>query len=279
MIIDASRLNHFSNLNEWINSHYWAEIQGATILIGSSQDDIDNATNYWKNKLVRSDINIIKFKTWLQKEFPKHMINIKTFKMMYFPITNSQYNFYIRELITNSPIPESIRLKERSIHPVWGITLNEANLYANTLKKYFSKSSNCSYIKVSIPTEYEWEYAARGISKNEYPYGNLFDCKKCNTIESGIFSTTPVDAYYKSRSPMGIFDMAGNVEEWTSSIYQPYPGGEYIEDDLGKKNKIYNVLKGGCFSLGGDLTRCARRHGLNVSRSPNVGFRLIYRDE
>tara|TARA_Y100001968_G_C19405858_1_gene743580 strand:- start:371 stop:1216 length:846 start_codon:yes stop_codon:yes gene_type:complete len=279
MKISASKLYDLPSLNEWIDSHYWAEIKGASILIGSSQDDIDNAYNFWKYKLVRSDINTIKFKTWLQKEFPKNKINIKNFKMMYFPITNSQYDFFLRKLIPNSPIPESIRLKEGSVNPVWGITFKQANLYAKTLEKYLSTKNRCHLIKVSVPSEYEWEYAARGNSNNEYPYGNYFDCKKSNTIESGIFTTTPVDTYYKSRSQMGIFDMAGNVEEWTSSIYKPYPGGEYIEDDLSKKNKKYNILKGGCFRLGGDLTRCARRHGLNLSRAPIVGFRLICRNE
>ena len=90
----------------------------------------------------------------------------------------------------------------------------------------------------------------------------LFDAKRCNTKESGIGHTTPVGAYANGVSELGVFDLSGNVEEWTSTIYAPYPGGEYVIDDIHSSfGGPYPILRGGSFARGGDLARGARRHG------------------
>jgi formylglycine-generating enzyme required for sulfatase activity len=71
-----------------------------------------------------------------------------------------------------------------------------------------------------------------------------------------------VERYPNGASEFGIFDLAGNVEEWTADLYAPYPGGVFIHDDLSRCNgSLYRVLRGGSFARGGDLARCARRHG------------------
>jgi formylglycine-generating enzyme required for sulfatase activity len=131
-----------------------------------------------------------------------------------------------------------------------------------------------------LPTESEWEYAARGVHGPEYPFGDEFDPSRCNTVESGIGHTTPVDRYGNGVSDWGIFDLPGNVEEWTSDLYAPYPGGEFVHDDLSEQTGgTYPVLRGGSFARGGDLARCARRHGpLPAASGRYRGFRVAVSD-
>ncbi|HEX8762552.1 MAG TPA: SUMF1/EgtB/PvdO family nonheme iron enzyme, partial [Candidatus Saccharimonadales bacterium] len=77
----------------------------------------------------------------------------------------------------------------------------------------------------------------------------------------------------KGKSPYGILDMAGNVEEWTRTIYQPYPGGKPITDRFGGPGDYY-IIRGGSFDHESDLARCARRHGGPYKHSI-VGGRLV----
>jgi formylglycine-generating enzyme required for sulfatase activity len=100
---------------------------------------------------------------------------------------------------------------------------------------------------VRLPTEAEWEKAARGEYGNEWPWGNEFDKSKCNSSEGGVGTTTPVGAYSpQGDSPYGAADMAGNVWEWCHSLFEPYPyvasDGREAETDSGGR-----VWRGGSF--------------------------------
>lgn len=117
--------------------------------------------------------------------------------------------------------------------------------------------------------------AARGSDGRQYPWGNEFDPARCNSGEGGPGETTPVGQYPEGASPYGILDMAGNVWEWCSTLYKPYPydpgdGRENPEAEGGR------VLRGGAFDDGARDVRCAGRSGLYpLSLWRSSGFRVV----
>lgn len=140
--------------------------------------------------------------------------------------------------------------------PVVGISWFEAQAYANWLTTL--KDDGFTY---RLPTEEEWERAARGDDGNVYPWGDQFDPEKCNAKESGRGKPNRVNLYPNGISPYGCYDMSGNVWEWTSSF----------SDD----NKDTYVIKGGAFGYSEEHCRCASRLNYNnpVLRSNGFGFR------
>jgi len=165
-------------------------------------------------------------KPWFVDEGPAHKVFLPLYYIDKHEVTNTQYAKFI--LATkNTPPPyweRGVYAKGTESYPVVMITWHEAQAYCR------SKGGR-------LPSEAEWEKAARGIEKMPYPWGTEFDAKKANI--GGLFGDlAPVGSYLAGKSPYGIFDMIGNVWEWTSDWYQPYPGSTYKSDRFGKELKV-----------------------------------------
>lgn len=192
----------------------------------------------------------------------------KLFSIDVYPVTNSQFEAFIKdggyekERLWHPDGWKWRQQKDITVpdywedekwnppdHPVVGVSWYEADAFARWSKK-------------RLPTEQEWERAARGIDGRVYPWGNEFDKEKCNTKEAGLGRTTRVSRYPGGISPDGCYDMAGNVLEWTTSFYDEIKG--------------LFVIRGGSWSNNQDNARCAGRNNTHpIERCFVVGFRCV----
>jgi formylglycine-generating enzyme required for sulfatase activity len=208
-----------------------------------------------------------------EDEKPQHTVNIPyDYWMARFLLTNELYADYA---IANG-IEHSISDWERKKdHPVINVSWKDAMSYCKWLNKLV-KAGLPSGRVLRLPTEAEWEKAARGLNGLEYPWGNTFDRDKGNTVEGGGGDTTPVGLYSpRGDSPFGCADMAGNVWEWTHSLKKEYPydsrDGREDEGDPGVR-----VLRGGSLGVKNWGARCAFRYGYFLPFfSFNFGFRVV----
>jgi formylglycine-generating enzyme required for sulfatase activity len=156
----------------------------------------------------------------------------------------------------------------RQAQPVVGICWHEARAYC----AWLSKQSGLAF---RLPGEAEWEAAARGSTGHCYAYGNAFNVKLANTFKSHIRATTPIGVFPGGNTLEGLEDMAGNVWEWTSSLYQAYPydphdGRENPESD-GRR-----VVRGGSWYDSQDGARSAyRSYFVPLFRNLSLGFRVV----
>ncbi|MBI5354374.1 MAG: SUMF1/EgtB/PvdO family nonheme iron enzyme [Chloroflexi bacterium] len=191
------------------------------------------------------------------KEYPRHTIDIPfDYWMARFPITNEQYIDYVKTKGIAHPV---FRWQRKKNHPVVHVDWDDAMSYCKWLNDLL-KAELPSGMMVRIPTEAEWEKAARGIDGREYPWGNTFDKNNCNSRESEKSGTTPIGLYSPhGDSPYGCTDMLGNVWEWTHSANKAYPYN--IKDGReDEKSSVARLVRGGSYYNKGEYLRCSYRH-------------------
>lgn len=205
-------------------------------------------------------------------EKPQHRVQLDSYWMYRHEVTVAQYRKFCQATGTSMPPAPSGGLQDK--HPIVNVSWNDALAY-------------CDWAGVELPTEAQWEGAARGTDGRTWPWGNKWDAKKCNTEENGPESTTPVGAYPEGVSPYGCLDMAGNVWEWCADWYAPnyYLSRRQARQGGGGKNAPqrnpsgpstgqYRVLRGGGWFSNSGNARCANRDSLTPDFVVNfIGFR------
>jgi formylglycine-generating enzyme required for sulfatase activity len=166
-------------------------------------------------------------------EGPEHTVYLDGYYMDLYEVTNYEYKSFIDAVGYGRP-PHWITgtyPKGKKYHPVVYVDMFDGQAY-------------CRWTGKRIPTESEWEKAARGTDGRIHPWGNDFDEKKGNVVALGIKDTTPVGAFEEGRSPYGLYDMIGNAWEWTSTWFYPYEGSDIPAKDEYYAKKVV-TLKGG----------------------------------
>ena len=271
-------------------------------LMGSTEDEI--------NKLLELDSNVEAGR--FDVEVPQRKVYMSAYLIDKYPVTNAEYKEFI----------ESGGYKQRDLwsDAGWDYVQRSKPLDSDVVNSAMDGEDDCPVVNVSwyeaeafaryagkrLPTEAEWEKAARGTDGRIYPWGNEFDKAKLNCAESRIEKPTPVTRYLRGQSVYGCFDMAGNVWEWTadwfdSQYYRSAPnrdpqGPAKAEDkpffgrpeDVG--TSIYElepsvagsstlsdckVLRGGSWNGGGVIhIRCANRdYDEPDYKNDTIGFR------
>ncbi len=174
--------------------------------------------------------------------------------------------------------PDKVSIKERLQHPVVHISWRDAYNYIAWLNENYAENLPDGY-QFTLPSEAEWEKAARGEYANEYPWGNDFDKNKCNSSEGGIGTTSPVGQFSPAGdSPYGCADMVGNTWEWTRSLWKEYPYPEEMEERRKREDENASgrrVLRGGSFDYNQNYARCAYRNSYySDEHSFSIGFRI-----
>ena len=222
-------------------------------------------------------------------EEPPHSVHVDDFWIDQTEVTNKMYALCVEAGVCQEPTSTGSDTHssyygnaEFDNYPVIYVGWSMAKTY-------------CEWVDRRLPTEAEWEKAARGENASVYPWGDTFDGSLVNfcdtncsvgdwankSFNDGFADVAPVGSYPSGKSVYGALDMAGNVWEWVSSLYKPYPydatdGRENLDSS---DTRVLRVTRGGSWNLNVDNVRSARRgryeptgayydFGFRCSRSP-----------
>ncbi len=274
--IDAnSLLKRKSNTDSRFDSNHWflpndeflgfVEIPAGIFLMGSDPaiDKTAYANEQWSEEKFQGDLNL-----------PQYYIGR-------FEVTVGQFSAFVAD--TQYKV-DSRALKKADNFPVTYITWPDALAYCRWLENTLSHSDQAPEVikklldddwEITLPSEAQWEKAARGIDGRIYPWGNNRNASlTINTanIDSGVLKSVGTAAC--DECSYGLADMSGNVWEFTRSPYRPYPFSESIDSTLLSADALY-VMRGGSYSDDVNNARAAVRGGVDPGvRQPNIGFRI-----
>jgi formylglycine-generating enzyme required for sulfatase activity len=202
------------------------------------------------------------------KNGPAHEVDLPAFEIDRFEVTNDEFAYFAEQTGYATYAEQNDKKSWRDVaegkgnHPVVYVTWNDAVAY-------------CEWAGKRLPTEAEWEKAARGDDGRVYPWGNEFVAENGNFYEGGIRGTTSVGSFGAGASPYGVEDMAGNVREWVQDYFLAYPGAAADADPFfGEENRIN---RGGGWFDGeeGEVVATYNRNAgpPDISANDDIGFR------
>lgn len=218
-----------------------------------------------------------------ENEKPRHRVTLSTYRIGKYPVTNREY----AEFLKHNKNQEELKLPDwlgrtalpnKLAYPVVGVSWHDASAYC----AWLSQETGRTY---RLPTEAEWEKAARGVDGQRYPWGNEWVDMRCNV---GGNATTPVTAYPDGASPYGCLDLLGNMQEWTQTIWgaaentndypYPYDAQDGREEPAASPYavRLLRVHRGGSFRSEVSQVRSSARAGsAQETKVKWRGFRVM----
>ena len=202
-------------------------------------------------------------------EGPPHPVYLKTFYIDLKEVTQGEYDRFVKMTKRDNPkVPvfeDKIEKLMSPDYPVMAIMWNDAFAY-------------CRWAGKRLPTEAEWEKAARGEGKRRYPWGNKFKYQFANVDgqDDGFQYLAPVGSFEVGRSPFGLYDATGNVAEWVMDDYVAdyYQKAPYRDPKGPKIDDVFKVIRGGSWRESRLGARVTKRFSAKMWRSDaSVGFR------
>jgi formylglycine-generating enzyme required for sulfatase activity len=198
-------------------------------------------------------------------EWPQHRLWLDDYYIDVHEVTNAQYKVFLDSTRVEAPhrwVNGNYGIGEDGL-PVVSISWDEAAAYARFVGK-------------RLPTEAEWEKAARGADGRRFPWGNDFDGDYANNGDRLM----PIMSFPLGESPYGCYDMAGNAAEWVDGWYAAYPrgDGDVLPADIPDRQESFRtdrrVYRGGSWNSFGKFLRCANRESTGENRKwAYIGFR------
>jgi sulfatase modifying factor 1 len=201
-------------------------------------------------------------------ELPQHNVFVSAYYIDKYEVSNEDYEFFIRGAqYHKQSIPffqDDVSLLFGPKLPAVGVSWDDASTY-------------CKWAEKRLPTEAEWEKAARGEDGRVWPWGNNFGLNNANVLgdEDGYKYTAPVGSFETGRSPYGLYNMSGNVGEWVADWYdQSYYKSSPFKDPKGPETGRVRVYRGGSWNDAGTGVRTAKRYTAAQHRTDAIlGFR------
>lgn len=214
-------------------------------------------------------------------ERPAHQVTLRAFAIDRTPVTNAQFADFLNALGATNARDEKFFDADDSdarIRRKGDKWIADAGFENHPIVEvsWFGARDYCIWVGKRLPTEAEWEKAARGTDGRKYPWGNDPPDKTKARFNSGWNQTVAVDTFPKGASPYGVLDLSGNAWEWVSSAYLPYPYNPADGREDLKPGPVRGTRGGGHDSPLQELT--ATQRGRNLSRNfrsghHNIGFR------
>ncbi|MGB1111326.1 MAG: formylglycine-generating enzyme family protein, partial [Gammaproteobacteria bacterium] len=200
-------------------------------------------------------------------EKPRRRVNISAFQIDQFPVSNADFKEFVDRTGHSAPPYIDHEVLGRDNHPVVGVNWDDAMAYAN-------------WKGGRLPTEAEWEYVAKGGEKRIYPWGDDQPTPTHANIDRVYEHTTPVGQFAAGQSGFGVSDLCGNTWEWCQDSWNEH---QYDLVRKGDKDPVCALqsdeksVRGGAFNTFAEMGRnAARYHFKSDTRSPAIGFRLVY---
>jgi formylglycine-generating enzyme required for sulfatase activity len=218
-------------------------------------------------------------------QLPKHEVSLPTYEIGRYPVTVAEYACTLAASADGLRAPVNWSLQsDFLLRPVFGLTWYDAVAYARWLSQQTGETWR-------LPSEAEWEKAARGTDGRIYPWGNDWDPARTNAwaakastdpeLRHNFGETTSVDAYPLGASPYGVVDLTGNISQWTSTIDDPARFSSPYQADDGRDDLSvsarFRIERGGCWLSSPEYVRADLRESFHTTDRLDwlIGVRLV----